>query len=342
MWKNIKRVLKVLLIVLGIILILLCLYLIGVRIYRGHTSANNEISEIRTYNLGGIDQEVLLDGKSTDNPLLIYFHGGPGSTYPMNTGSRGFYKDVTRDYTLVLWDQLGSGINLNDAAMDTEITDYVDMSIDLIKEINEDFPNNEIILLGISWGSYLTAEATLEVPELIDEVIVYGQILSDLFINDEVFSELLNNDKVTEEDKAALRLTEQKESYSIEDMNLVVDLIFSHTDGYITGIPPVGDMIVDFITSMDYTWGDRMAVLSNDISGNDAFVEPLLSLDLHDTLENIQVPYRIVQGEKDLVTSTSKMIMFMEETENPNLSLEVVENSSHFPSKEALDMIMRP
>lgn len=38
---------------------------------RNRTIQNNEISEIRTFTLGGYPQKVMLDGKSKENPVVI-------------------------------------------------------------------------------------------------------------------------------------------------------------------------------------------------------------------------------------------------------------------------------
>jgi len=38
----------------------------------------NSIAEIRTINLNGIPQRLLIRGQDTRNPILLHVHGGPG------------------------------------------------------------------------------------------------------------------------------------------------------------------------------------------------------------------------------------------------------------------------
>lgn len=53
--------------------------------------AISEISEIKTYSLGGYAQKVLIEGKKRENPVLIFLHGGPGSPIPFCEGCRGMF-----------------------------------------------------------------------------------------------------------------------------------------------------------------------------------------------------------------------------------------------------------
>ena len=70
-----------------------------------------ELSEMVTFRLGGIDQKVLIEGKSAGNPIVIFLHGGPGTPIPFGAGCRGLFPDLTEKATFVFWDQWGCGIN---------------------------------------------------------------------------------------------------------------------------------------------------------------------------------------------------------------------------------------
>ncbi|MDD4493703.1 MAG: alpha/beta hydrolase [Eubacteriales bacterium] len=139
---------------------------------RRHIIESNEISEIRTYNLGGYLQRVLIDGKKKTNPMVIFLHGGPASPIPFCVGCRGMFPEITDNITMVYWDQLGCGIN-NHLIDDTlSISSFVDMTIDLIKCIKNDFPESLLWLYAMSWGSVLAARASVSVPELINGSVI--------------------------------------------------------------------------------------------------------------------------------------------------------------------------
>lgn len=149
--------------------------------------AKNELSEIRTYRLGGYDQKVLLEGRRRDLPIVLFLHGGPGSPVPFCVGCRGMFPRLTDRVVMVCWDQYGCGIN--DAAIDDSfsIADYVSMTVDLVLALKRDFPGQAINLFGVSWGSVLAAKTAERIPEELSHVVTYGQVRSDLVFNGAVY-----------------------------------------------------------------------------------------------------------------------------------------------------------
>src|SRR6187397_1252152 len=65
------------------------------------------IAEIRYYCLGGLDQWVMIRGENLANPPLILLHGGPGMTETQLF--RHFNAPLEKSFTVVYWDQRGSG-----------------------------------------------------------------------------------------------------------------------------------------------------------------------------------------------------------------------------------------
>lgn len=54
-----------------------------------------QVSELKTYSLNGYPQKVLLEGRHSTSPVLIFLHGGPGSPIPFGAGSRGLFPEIT-------------------------------------------------------------------------------------------------------------------------------------------------------------------------------------------------------------------------------------------------------
>ena len=52
----------------------------------------NEISQVYTFDLGGYSQKVLVEGKSSELPIVIALHGGPGTPVPMPRNVSGVYR----------------------------------------------------------------------------------------------------------------------------------------------------------------------------------------------------------------------------------------------------------
>ena len=94
--------------------------------------ASNHISEVCVFNLGGYLQKVLIEGKRKSLPVVINLHGGPGMPVPFCIGCRGMFPEFTNKYIMVYWDQLGCGCNVNERAKELSVSNYVDMTIEIV------------------------------------------------------------------------------------------------------------------------------------------------------------------------------------------------------------------
>lgn len=304
--------------------------------------AGNEISEMRTYILGGFPQKVLIDGKKKSNPMVLFLHGGPGAPIPLSEGCRGMFPELTEKVTMVYWDQFGCGIN-NHIIDDTfSIDTFVQMTIDLLKHLKEDFPDNKINIFGVSWGSILAAKAAEAEPGLIHKVLIYGQVLKQLTFNDEVF-ETLSNSNMPDRLKKRLSVIKSSISYTANDVRTVSRWINKYTEGYQAkngGKAPYGKILRGLLTSPDYTLKDIMAMVINGYRKNTTLISEILELDLSETLKSIRIPYLILQGDTDIVTSTKSLTNFIDTANNDNLSFQLVRNSGHMPSASGMDTII--
>lgn len=305
--------------------------------------ASNEISEMRSYVLNGIPQKVLIEGKRKSNPIVIFLHGGPGFPIPFCAGCRGMFPELTAQAVMVYWDQLGCGIN--DYLIDEtfSINHFINMTIELIEKIKADFPDNPINLFAVSWGSILALKAAEAVPDLIDNVVIYGQVLKQIFFNDEVY-EALEKSNMPSKHKAKLSVIKQSDEHSIEDIKIITGWIRKYTEGYQSkkgGKLPFGKIIRGFLSSPDYSLKDFKAIALNGFMKNKSILEELIKVDLSETLRKVQVPYLILQGDTDIVTSTKMLSSFIESAGNNNLHFHEIHNSGHIPSESGMDAVIQ-
>lgn len=301
-----------------------------------------QVLDTKEYILNGHPQKVLYEGRHADSPMILFLHGGPGSPVPFCAGSRGLFPEVTERFIMAYWDQLGCGIN--DYVIDNSfsVDDYVTMTVDLLYAIHKDFPKNKINLFGVSWGSVLAACAAAKVPELINKVVVYGQVTKGLFFNQEVF-DTLRAAALPNKHRAVLNGIASKQEHSTEDIKEIAGLIRKYTEGYQAkagGKTPMAKIMWGLLTSPDYTFRDFKAVAVNGTMKNQSLYQEIVSLDMTDVLAEITIPYLILQGETDIVTSTRFIEDFVHNTDNKNLTLSVLPNSGHIPGGNAMKKVM--
>lgn len=99
---------------------------------------------------------VRIAGKSDGFGYIIVTHGGPGGTSQLMRNSIGMH-DLEKDFTLVYWDQRGSGFTQgNTHPEDYNIEQFskdLDAIVEFVKQVKG---SNQIYLLGHSWGGGLT------------------------------------------------------------------------------------------------------------------------------------------------------------------------------------------
>lgn len=300
----------------------------------------NEISQIYTFSLGKVPQKVLIEGKSKELPVVINLHGGPGTPIPFSVGCRGLFPMFTERFIMVYWDQLGCGINNYNLKAQFSVESFVKMTIDLIDEVKKLFPVNKIILFGMSWGSVLALKAVQKAGKKVDAVVIWGQVLRNLFLNEEVY-EALEKGGFSEKKMRRIRSI-TPDNFTDKDMQFLSGAVRKYTDGYINKKgkkAPVGTIIRGLMTSPDYKFKDFKAIVVNGTSTSTCLWKELLGLDLTKELSNVNVPYYILQGDTDIVTSTADIVKEVKASGNSCLNCRIVANSGHMPGQEGMDAV---
>ncbi|KJZ70851.1 hypothetical protein HIM_09765 [Hirsutella minnesotensis 3608] len=110
------------------------------------------IREERFLSLGGIDQWVTIRGCDQSNPIIVVLHGGPGSPYtPFNS----WLGEWEREFTVVQWDQRGSGrtfVRAGEQVPDLSLERLVADGLELTEYLVARFARRAL-LVGSSVGS---------------------------------------------------------------------------------------------------------------------------------------------------------------------------------------------
>lgn len=301
-----------------------------------------EVSEVHTFDLGGYPQKVLIEGKSKNLPVVICLHGGPGSPVPFSVGCRGLFPEWTSRAIMVFWDQLGCGANNFRLDDGFSIDSFVNMTCGLIDGIKALFPENKLFLFGVSWGSILALKAALRMPEKLDGVFVYGQVLKNLFFNGQVEKAFDAAPQGVKNSVNKILSAGYGCEYKVLDKNLkkLYKLLNKYTDAYTnrnSRPAPVGKIITGLLTSPDYSFKDFLAVVKNGYRYNKTLWRELLQTDLSSCLADLKVKYLILQGDTDIITSTANVEKAVRESGNENVTVKIIKNSGHMPSAAAME-----
>jgi proline iminopeptidase len=150
---------------------------------RSWSASNRAIDETGFVRIGGIDQWVGIRGEDSRNPVILYLHGGPGEA------QSPFLKEFIpweRDFTVVNWDQRGSGRTYGRNGPSTPGMSTPDEALERLsgdaREVAQyartRLSKKKIVLVGQSWGAELGLRVVKRWPELFHAFVGTGQPVS--------------------------------------------------------------------------------------------------------------------------------------------------------------------
>jgi pimeloyl-ACP methyl ester carboxylesterase len=121
---------------------------------------------IEAVDIGGIKQWIRVHGADSGHPVLLFLHGGPGSS---SNYADPFLKDLQTKFIVVLWDQRECGytakLNASNEALTLERMEAD--ALEMINYLRQRFLQDKIFLMGHSWGGFLGLQIASHHPELL-------------------------------------------------------------------------------------------------------------------------------------------------------------------------------
>lgn len=127
--------------------------------------------------VGGVEQALMIRGRDSGAPVLLYLAGGPGGT---DIGALRRDATLEQHFVVVAWDQRGAGRSY--AALEPTDALTVDQliadTIEVTQYLRARFGVEKVYLVGQSWGSLLAVLAAKQRPDLYHAVVGVGQMVN--------------------------------------------------------------------------------------------------------------------------------------------------------------------
>ena len=324
---KVKKIIKwICIIFLSIIILLLAVRFIGKTI--NSKTPDGGINESMYVEVNGTRQWINIYGEDIDNPVLLYLHGGPGSsTSDIDYAFTRKWADV---YTVVTWDQRNCGKSYSAEQNDTVLTRdlFMEDGKELTEFLLDHMGKEKITVLGHSWGSFYGANLVLEYPEYYDCFIGTGQLV-DMVENETAFKEeagkwaqgddeaLALVDQLTPEDFtmehiAARNALMEKYGYGMmvdgSDYNLVTTILFNPNYS-----------IVDWVKYFQRDMGVYMDFFKSD---------EMRAFSLKNRYD-YEVPYFNINGDKDYQTNFNLAHEYFDEVNAPYKQIFIMKDTTH-------------
>ena len=134
------------------------------------------ITSLEKLTLGGLEQTILIRGKDSSKPVLLFLHGGPGGAHIP------FYRsfqtpELEENFVVVQWDQRGAGKSYSDDLTedDMHVAKFLGDIKELTNYLRARFKQDKIFMIGHSWGSAMGFLTIGQSPELYHAYIGAGE-----------------------------------------------------------------------------------------------------------------------------------------------------------------------
>lgn len=337
MKKVVKRILMIIgIVILAVVLAAVLYMLIGRTIHKNEVKVKSDtgIQEQVTIEVNGIQQELSIYGEDQSNPVILFVHGGPGSPFGfLNYAWQPYLKE---NFTIVSYDQRGCG-RTHYANPDAEVSKELilqDMD-EIVDYLRERFSQEQITLLGYSWGTLLGTSYVYEHPEKIENYIGAGQVVN-IYRGEEIaYEEAVKRATAANDTEYVTQITAAYESF-VETRKIDKDfLTFRGMEPkYLLGnrektplqLVPIAYTSPD-VKAKDLKWYlfDSNKVL---MAEDNPLTKELFQFDAYE-MKEYQVPMYFISGGNDYVTPFSAVEAYYGSITAPKKDMIIIDGVGH-------------
>ena len=258
--------------------------------------------------IGGIKQYIRIKGKDDSKPILLFLHGGPGSSLLQKNDQ--ITGKLQNHFVVVQWDQRETGetLRLNKSSQPLTLSLFYNDTHDLIDTLLKKFQKPKLYLAGYSWGSGLGFYIADKYPELLYAYIAISPVINQ-WRSETISLEML---KETMGKKARSELSQVKIPFeNAEQLYYHRKWLRKHEGQKFVSL----SFRKSFVQSWAVTWFDVWS-RSCDIN-------------LFESLQTINCPVYFFAGEKDYNTNYSITREYFDKVSAPKKDLFLFADAGH-------------
>jgi pimeloyl-ACP methyl ester carboxylesterase len=308
---------------------------------RASPAAFRPVKEERFVQIGGIEQWITIKGDNLSNPVVLFLHGGPGDAWsPFADAMFGAWK---RDFTLVQWDQRGTGRTYGktgpSVAPTMTIARMVQDGIEVAEYVTKRLEKKKIILVGGSWGSILGIYMAHTRPRLFYAYIGLAQLVNMHKNQSASFARVLELAREWHDGEAVAELTKigpppwHSHTFSKWHVFRKWELAYQ---ARLTTAPPAPERV-----SPEYASSRERAQYAAAEDFGLTMSGPLEDVDLPALGTHFAIPIFIIQGQEDLMARPGLAKAYFDSISAPYKQFYLVPGTGHEPSASQLDLALR-
>lgn len=339
------------LVAVGLVVVILVLRLVlpagtpRIRLTR-KSDRTNAIAVLQKLRIGGSDQWILERSENTDNPIVLFLHGGPGTS--QLTLNRRNTKDLEKSFIVVNWDQRGAGKSygamkdINKMNIDQFVQDTKELTLYLLNKFHKD----RIILAGHSWGSVIGALTVSRYPELYYCYIGIGQV-ANMEDNERASYRWTLEQARRAHDKRAIAKLESfgpppyQGDWQAKTVTQRRYLGRFGGECYASKNGAFGLVIGSILFSREYSLSDRINFFKGIFGSMKLLWPQLLTVDLFKSVPAFTIPVYMMEGRFDHESPSEIAERYFNSISAPSKELIWFEQSAHMINSEEKDRFNR-
>jgi pimeloyl-ACP methyl ester carboxylesterase len=305
------------------------------------------VAELEMVTLGGVPQGLLVRGWNVSNPVLLFLHGGPGTS---ELGMLRTYNlpALEQHFTVAVWDQRGAARSFAaiEPASGMTVEQLIADTHEAAELLRRRFRQEKIYLAGHSWGSLLGALTVQRHPELFHAFVGIGQAVTMQEGERISWDWTLEQAQKAGDARSVAKLQKiGRPPYTGDLRSKVVTqrAILAKYGGEVHGNPRGGLPIVlsTLLKSSEYGWRDRFNFFRGIFATMRLMWPQLLELDLVRQAPELKVPVYFLEGRHDYEAPSILAERYFDLLRAPRKELVWFERSAHFVNTEEPDAFNR-
>ncbi|WP_096087787.1 alpha/beta fold hydrolase [Agaribacterium haliotis] len=306
------------------------------------------VNESGYVQIGGIKQWITIKGENCLNPIVLLLHGGPGN--PLSLYHESLFQNWESEFTIVHWDQRGSGKTyeanqelgeltidrLENTKLDTDL--LVSDGLEVTDYIRKKFKREKIIISGTSWGSVLAVKMAFTAPDRylfyvgLSQLVNYQKNMKESY-------DLVKSTAIEKQDQAAIDILNSIGAppwTSPRSFGKLRRIIRAYENDVVSKHPEfiIDKQYLSEKTRAAYFAGEEFSFVKFVGLSGDGMAQKVA---LDECCAEFKIPIYIIQGEKDLLTTPKVTKEFFDRIKAPSKEYVQLRQSGHDPNVSMLD-----
>ena len=304
-------------------------------------TAGKAVDEKGYLTIGGIEQWVRIKGSSCANPIILMVHGGPGN--PTTPWADNVYQPWEKDFTIVQWDQRGSGMTYRRNPLKDDVPLRVeqlrDDGLEMARHAARRFGKRQVILMGGSWSSVIGVHMAKAGPDLFCGFLTSSQVVGQLMDQDSIDATLALARAAGDQESIAkvealgpLPWTDPRAPGIIRRVIRKYERLRTEPvpKAWTVNAPEyaTSEYEADYTAGEDYSWLQFVGMKGDGIASK---------IDLYKLGPAFAMPVYMVQGQEDLLTMPAPSKRYFDFIQAPRKEFVLVPRSGHDPNPPMVD-----